>query len=357
MGRQGLPKGLGGEEVALPVRLWHVADVAEVHHGRAGVAAAMAVVRDRRGGQFDPAVVDCFLDCAGELFAELADESSWEQMVAAEPALRPVLTQAQLDDALEVIADYADLKSPYFGGHSRGVADLAVAAARRLGLDADQTRLLHRAALVHDIGRTGIPNTIWDKPGPLAAHERERVRLHSYYTERTLARPAALSELATIGALAHERLDGSGYHRGLPGAAIPIPARVLAVADVYHAMLEPRPHRDPVPQDAAARALEAEARAGRLDAGAVDAVLGTAGHRTARPVAGPAGLTTREVEVLVVLARGASNREIARHLGIAPKTVGNHIEHIYAKTGTTTRAAATLFAMQHGLLRTFEPLH
>ncbi|MGH3451207.1 MAG: HD domain-containing phosphohydrolase, partial [Haloechinothrix sp.] len=238
----------------------------------------------------------------------------------------------------------------------RGVADLAAAAARRLGMDATQVRTVRRAALVHDLGRIGVPNTIWDKAGPLTRTELERVRLQSYYTERILARPLALSELGAIAALVHERLDGSGYHRGLSATAIPMPARVLAAADTYHAMLEPRPHRTALASSDAVREMHDAVRAGRLDAAAVDAVLASAGHRLSRPPAGPAGLTTREVEVLALVARGASNRQIARMLGITTKTAGNHVEHVYAKAGVTTRTAATLFAMRHGLLRCLDPI-
>jgi DNA-binding NarL/FixJ family response regulator len=133
-------------------------------------------------------------------------------------------------------------------------------------------------------------------------------------------------------------------------------ARLLAAADSYHSMTEPRPHRPARDSAEAAAALRDEARRGRLDSSAVEAVLGSAGHRTRRSAGGPAGLTTREVEVLVLLARAASTRHIARELGIAPKTAGNHIERIYAKIGASTRGAAALFAMQHGLLRTLEPL-
>lgn len=214
-----------------------------MHHRRDGVAAAIEVVRQRSGSQFDPAIVERFCDNADELFASLPEGSAWEELLDAEPALRPALRGGQVDEALEVFADYADLKSPCFRGHSRGVADLAAAAARRLGMDTEQVRTLRRAALVHDLGRIGIPNTIWDEPGSLTPAQRERVRLTSYYTERILKRPSLPHQLAAIAALTHERLDGSGYHRGLTAAAIPMPARVLAAADSYHAMLEPRPHR------------------------------------------------------------------------------------------------------------------
>ena len=210
---------------------------------------------------------------------------------------------------------------------------------------------------MHDLGRTGVPNSIWDKPGPLTEAERERVRLHPYYTERALARPAALARLGVVAGAHHERLDGSGYHRGLGGSALPPTSRVLAAADAYHAMTEPRPHRPALEPSAAAEELRGEARAGRLDADAADAVLAAAGHRrTRRGRSSPGGLTPRELEVLVLLARGASNKEIARTLVIAEKTAANHVEHIYAKIDVSTRASAALYAMRHGLLDTLEPL-
>jgi DNA-binding NarL/FixJ family response regulator len=127
-------------------------------------------------------------------------------------------------------------------------------------------------------------------------------------------------------------------------------ARILAAADVYRAMREPRPHRDARSAADAARELRAEARDGRLDGEAVDAVLRAAGHERTRRTERPAGLTSREVEILRLLARGLLNKEIARRLGITPKTVGNHVEHIYAKIGVSSRAAAGLFATEHGLL-------
>jgi HD-GYP domain-containing protein (c-di-GMP phosphodiesterase class II) len=216
---------------------------------------------------------------------------------------------------------------------------------------------VRRAALVHDLGRTGIPNTIWDKPGPLTASEWERVRLHPYYTERALARPEALARLGVVAAAHHERLDGSGYHRTLAAASLSPAARLLAAADAYHAMTEPRPHRPALEPAAAAAELRAEVRAGRLAGDAAEAVLGAAGHRVhVRRRSAPAGLTQREVEVLVLLARGASNKEIARALVIAEKTASSHVQHIYAKLDVSSRAAASLCAMRFGLLDTLEPL-
>jgi DNA-binding CsgD family transcriptional regulator len=248
------------------------------------------------------------------------------------------------------VADFTDVKSPYTIGHSRGVADLAGEAARIWGLGGQAATLVRRAGLVHDLGRLGVPNTIWDKHGSLSHAETERVRLHPYLTERMLASSPALAPLAAVAVQHHERLDGSGYPRGLAGGAVSPEGRVLAAADFYHSRTEPRPHRLASTAEEAAAQLRAEARAGRLDDGAVTAVLAAAGHRATRRPARPAGLTTREVEVLRLVARGMSNREIAEHLVISRKTAGHHVEHIYAKTGTTNRALASLFAANHGLI-------
>ena len=213
---------------------------------------------------------------------------------------------------------------------------------------------LRRAGLIHDLGRLGVSNAIWDKPGSLTQAESERVRLHPYLTDRMLARVSVLGPSREIAARHHERLDGSGYPRGLTAASLTPSDRLLAAADAYHAMTEPRPHRAPLDPDRAVRDLRAEVITGRLDGTAVDAVLTAAGHRAPARHLQPGGLTAREVEVLGLLARGHSTKEIGRQLVVSPKTAANHVEHIYAKLGVSSRAAATLFATQHGLMGAFE---
>ncbi|MBW0092140.1 HD domain-containing protein [Pseudonocardia sp. KRD-184] len=352
---RGSPAGVGGSEIDVATRIVRLADVVEVHHRTGGVDAALEVTRRRRGSTLDPGIADAFARHGRAVLDGLPSESSWPDLLAADPAPRP-LGGSSLDAGLEAVADFVDLKSPYFAGRSRGVADLAAAAARRAGLPPGDVLVVRRAGLLQGLGRSGVPNTIWDKPGPLTDIERERVELHSYYTDRMLRRVPALGAAATVAAMAHERCDGSGYHRGLTAASLPTTARLLGAADCYHAMTETRAHRRALEPGAAAVALRAEATAGRLDPAAVEAVLGSAGHPTRRPAAGPAGLTAREVQVLELLARAATTRRIGRELGISPKTAGNHIERIYAKIGASTRAGAALFAVQHGLLRTLEPL-
>jgi DNA-binding CsgD family transcriptional regulator len=165
-----------------------------------------------------------------------------------------------------------------------------------------------------------------------------------------LQQSGALAPLAAIVVQFRERMDGSGYPRGLSGGAISRPARILAVADVYQALREPRPHRPARSADEAARFTRAEAGAGRLDPDIVEAVLSTAGHESKRRLDRPAGLTAREVDVLRLAARGLSTKEIAGRLDMSPKTAGNHIEHIYAKIGAKNRVSASLYAVEHGLL-------
>jgi DNA-binding CsgD family transcriptional regulator len=225
-----------------------------------------------------------------------------------------------------------------------------VPAHRALGWPSLSRRCLRRAGFVHGFGRLGVSNSIWNRPGPLSAGEWERVRMYPYLTERMLHQSAALAPLGEIAVQHRERLDGSGYPRGLSGGAISRPARVLGAADAYQSMREPRPHRAARSAEEAVAELRAEVRAGRLDGAAAGAVLEAAGHRLPRRRETLSGLTAREVEVLVLLARGLSNKQIAERLMITPKTADNHIEHIYAKIDASSRAATALFAVQYGLL-------
>ena len=351
----GVPAGVAGEQIALPARLFHLADVVEVYSRTGGPDAAIAVARARRGTKFDPALVDVFCAVAPKVLGAVIDGPDVHEMISADPLLQDRLTGPALDVALEAVADFTDLRSPGRAGHSRAVAALAGRAADVAGLPPAEADAVRRAGLIHDIGLHGVPATILEKPGRLTPTESERLRVQAYYTERVLGRPAALARIGAIAALTHERLDGSGYHRGLRGAALPPTARILAAADAYQAMTEPRPYRPALSAMQATTTLRADVRAGRFSADAVDAVLAAAGGVTPRRRTGPAGLTPREVEVLALIARGASTRQVARRLGISPKTAGTHVERIYLKTGATTRSTATLFAVHHGLLDSLEP--
>ena len=347
---RGWPGDLRGEAVPAAARMAQFAEFLEVAHRVGGTQSATALARRQAGKQFDPALAALVCARAEEIFGGLEAIPAWQTVIDAEPALAVELSEAQLDSALTAIANFVDLKSPFTLGHSVAVADLAGEAGHRLGLPREEALVLRRAGLVHGFGRLGVSNAIWDRPGPLSAGEWERIRMYPYLTERMLHQSAALAPLGEMAVQHRERLDGSGYPRGLSGGAISRPARVLGAADAYQSMREPRPHRPARPAGEAAAEMQAAVRAGRLDGAAVDAVLEAAGHRLPRRREAPSGLTAREIEVLILLARGMSNKQIAERLVITPKTAGNHVEHIYAKIDASNRAAAAMFAVQHGLL-------
>ena len=342
-----------GEEVPLPIRIVHVAVDATFQRWVGGVEHAARLAGERAGGGLDPQVAACLAREADEILALDPQASAWDQVLACEPGPRLTLEGEAIDRALSAMGGFADLISPYLTGHSAGVAELAAAAAARCRLDAGTVTAVRRAALVHDLGRVAIGARTWQTAGPLSAGEWEQVRLHPYQTERVISRSPFLWALAPVAGAHHERLDGSGYHRGSSAAELALPARLLAAADAFHARCEPRPHREPATPKRAAEDLGREASAGRLDPDAVTAVVEAAGERVPR-LERPAGLTEREAEVLAMLARGLQTKQVARALGISVKTADSHVQHAYRKIGVSTRAAATLFAMEHGLIASGE---
>jgi HD-GYP domain-containing protein (c-di-GMP phosphodiesterase class II) len=349
----GFPGVVSGDEIPLAMRLLHVARDISVFLSAAGPEEARAVVERRSGGAYEPRLADLAVHNFDDLLAELDETRMWEQALEVEPFPQVWIAGERVDAAFMAIAAFTNLKSPWLREHATGVAELAEAAAWRMGLPAASVTFVRRAALAHDLGRVGVSNTIWEKPGPLGFGEWERVRLHPHFSERAFAQSTALAPIGMLAGSHHERLDGSGYHRGTRGPDLDREARILAAADCYGAMREARPYRPALDEPAAAAALMAEAEAGRLDTEAVDAVLGAAGHRVPqRPRELPAGLTERELEVLLVLVRGESNQGIADDLGISPKTVGHHVQHVYQKAGVRSRGAAMLWAFEHGLVRT-----
>jgi HD-GYP domain-containing protein (c-di-GMP phosphodiesterase class II) len=351
---KGLPNRLAGDRIVVAARIVNVADLAEVYYRTGGVDAARDVVRERRGGQLDPDLADLFCAHAAALLEGLDSERVWPEVIDDEPGLARVVRGGELDQVLQAMADLVDMKSPHFAGHSRGVANLAAEAGRLSGMSDGDISTLRRAALVHDLGRLGVSNAVWERRRALDQAGLERVRLHAYLTDRMLAGVPALDAARRIAARHHERLDGSGYPAGLTGGQLSASDRLLAVADAYHAMGEPRPHRPVRDADASASALREAVKAGRLDGDAVAAVLRAAGHRVPARSSGPAGLTARELDVLRLVARGNSNKAIAAALHVSPKTVSSHVEHVYTKLGVTSRATATLFAIEHGLVGSYE---
>jgi HD-GYP domain-containing protein (c-di-GMP phosphodiesterase class II) len=346
---RGIPRGLKQEAIAPAVRIVSFAQDVIVLRAAHGREAADEKLRARAGSAYEPLLVDRFFKRADELTEGLDNIASWDAVLALEPQPIAALSDAEFDAACLAMADFADIKSPYTVGHSRAVSALAGEAARRCGLPESDVIDVTRAGLLHDIGQVGIPATIWLKPGPLTPGEWEQVRLHPYYGERVLARPHVLARLGAIVTQHHERCDGSGYHRGAQASALSPQGKILAAAEAYQGMLEARPYRAALSASAAADALRRDARAGRLDANAVDAVLAGAGHKVPVRRQLVANLTEREVDVLRQIARGQSMKEIARVLGISPKTVDNHIQNLYGKIEVKTRAGATLFAVEHGL--------
>jgi HD-GYP domain-containing protein (c-di-GMP phosphodiesterase class II) len=267
---------------------------------------------------------------------------------AAEPAPVSVVDASQLDKLCLALAIFTDLKGLHLVGHSPHVAEIASGAARIMGMDAPAVAEIHAAALLHDLGRTAVSSEVWNRAGALGPADWERVRLHSYWTERVLARCPALAGLSPVAAAHHERLDGTGYHRGASAMELRPAARVLAAADMFAAMTESRAYRPALAPTDAARELIAAAAAGRIDAGAAAAVVEAAGLPRTR-TAWPHDLTEREVEVLRLCARGLTNRQIADKLVVSARTVQHHLASIYDKTDRRTRAGAAVFAVEQGL--------
>jgi HD-GYP domain-containing protein (c-di-GMP phosphodiesterase class II) len=340
-----------GDAIPLPMRLLHVGRDISLFLSAAGPDEARAVLERRAGAAYEPRLAELAIRNFDDLLADVDEARMWEQALEAEPFPQVWIAGARVDAAFAAIAALTGLKSPWLREHSTGVAELAEAAAWRMGLPTASVTLLRRAALAHDLGRIGVSNAIWEKPGPLGFGEWERVRLHPHFSERAFAQSPALEPIGLLAGAHHERLDGSGYHRGTRGPALDQGARILAAADCYGAMREARPYRAALDAPAAEAELIREAEEGRLDPEAVDAVLAAAGHRVnQRPRELPAGLTERELEVLLVLVRGESNQQIAEDLGISAKTVGHHVQHVYQKAGVRSRAAATVWAFEHDLV-------
>ena len=302
------------------------------------------------GSQFDPGLSELLCVGSEEILGGLDSAHTWEAVIAAEPALGVRLSGTQFDAALLAVANFVDLKSPYTLGHARAVSDLAAAAGERLGLAPENVALLRRAALVHGFGRLGVSNAIWDKRGPLGAGEWERVRLQPYLTERMLHQSPSLAPSAPSRCRSGSDWTARAIRAAFPAGLSP-PRRVCWVPPTPTSRCASRvlTGRRAPPKKLPPR-LRAEVKATRLDRDSVEAVLEVAGHHVPGRREGPAGLTAREVDVLRLVARGLSSKEVASRLVISPKTARNHIEHIYVKIGSSSRVEASMFAMRHGLL-------
>jgi len=352
----GYPAHAKGDAIPLAMRVVHLSHDMEAIDRLFSPDHALDAARERRDRTYDPALVDVFVAHGRGWLDRLRTMEPWDAVLALEPEPRRVLEGESLDAALMVAADFIDLKSPYMGGHSRRCAELAVDAARVLGFAGETVDTLRRAALVHDFGITGVPNSIWDKPGSLTRTEFDRVELHPMLTEQMLRRSAALAALNAVAAAHHERCDGSGYYKRVHADAADAGACILAAADVYVGLTTERADRPPFSAADAAEELRRLASEGVLEPRASRAVLVAAGHGEpgapeGRRPQNPGGLSRREVDVLRLAAKGLTTQQIADRLYISSKTADHHIQHIYNKIGVSTRAAAALWAMQNAVLQ------
>lgn len=340
-----------GEGVSLPMRVVHVAwQVGQdsCSRGSADIAQRLQV---RSGRALDPGLAALAAADVDQLVGDLGEGDLTQQVVDAEPGEPIWLSTREIDRALTCVADFADLKSPHMIGHSRRVASVARRAARAASMTGSDVDLVGRAALVHDVGRVGVQSRLLAKAGPLSRAEREQIRLHSYFTGRVFAESPVLAPVGALGAAHHERLDGSGYHRGLEASGLSGPARLLAAANHWCSLTEGRPHRPAMTDADAATALSTHAGDGEFDRRCVDAVLTSVGQRGPRTRRAAAiALTEREIDVLRLVARERTNPAIATTLGISPKTVERHVTHIYEKVGVSSRAGAAIHALENGLL-------
>jgi HD-GYP domain-containing protein (c-di-GMP phosphodiesterase class II)/DNA-binding CsgD family transcriptional regulator len=351
----GYPAHAQGEAIPVAMRVVHLSHDMEAIERLFSADRAIDAARERRDRTYDPELADLFAGHGRDWFDRMREIEPWDAVLALEPDPHRMLNGGDLDEALTVVADFIDLKSPFMGGHSRRCAELAVDAAQVLGLPGEAVTTLRRAALVHDFGTTGVPNSIWDKPGALTRSEFDRVELHPLLTEQMLRRAPALAALNAVASAHHEKCDGSGYHRRVRADIDDLGARVLAATEIYVGLTTERADRPPFTGADAAAELRRLSADGALEPRACRAVLVAAGHGEPkapprRRRTGPGGLTGREVDVLRLAARGLTTREIADRLVISPKTADHHIQHIYGKIGVSTRAAAALWAIEHTVM-------
>lgn len=271
----GHPDGLKKDEIPLLARICGLAQTMEVFYSTFGPERAEDVARSRRKKWFDPALVDAFL-------AEAREGRIWESLdrrdlTLAVSCLEPTdriqtATPELLDLTALAFARIIDAKSPFTYEHSEGVARIAVTITEYMGSPASEVQDQRRAGLLHDVGKLGVSNSILDKPGKLTDAEFAQVKKHPGLTYSTLVRVAPFRSIADLAASHHERLDGSGYHQGVTGKNLDLPARILAVADVYDALTQDRPYRPPMPMEKVLAILNAESANKKLCAGCVGAL-------------------------------------------------------------------------------------
>jgi HD-GYP domain-containing protein (c-di-GMP phosphodiesterase class II) len=340
--------GAAGSDIPLAGRVITLARGVELARRAGGQSAAEAVAQARGGTEFDPELCDLFLSCAPEILGGLDGATGWDVFLDSEPGAALTVDPEDVVTIAEAFADFADQKSGWFLGHSRRVSALATAAAGSVGLDQNQQDEVTIASLLHDVGCTAVPNGIWDKPGELSPHERQLAESHSYHTDSVLKMSSTFAGVAAIAAAAHERADGSGYHRA--HHAVDAPGALLASADVYDALVSDRPWRPAFSPDNAVAEIQRMCADGALHPECAAAVLSVARGGETVEVKYPDGLTNREVDVIKLLVTGSATKTIAGRLSISPKTADKHIQSVYDKTKARGRAPVALYALRHGLM-------
>ncbi len=270
----GYPERLRGEAIPLLGRILAVAQHLDVFGTEHGMSRAMEVLKERSGRWFDPALVRVAqsLNKRGKLKGVLDGEDHEKRVIDANPGPVQPMSEDEIDNVCEAFADVVDAKSSFTYTHSLGVTRVAQVITRELGFSAERSKLMYRAALLHDLGKLTVPNTILDKPSRLTSDEWAVVRSHVSHSEEILKRIPAFTELATIAGAHHERLDGSGYPRGLQGEDLNLDARVIALADVFGSLTETRPYRDDFGMEEVIRMVRKDAGS-KLDGDCVDALL------------------------------------------------------------------------------------
>lgn len=246
----GKPHGVAGEEIPLFSRIALLAQVIDIFHVSGGPRSALNEITRRRGDWFDPSLVDAFVSLSQrhDIWTELGSADLEALVLAAEPGQQAIMADDDyLDDIAAGFAKVIDAKSPYTSGHSDRVALFTDLIAEEMGVNAEDRRLLKRAALLHDIGKLGVSNSVLDKPGKLDDDEWMQMKRHSEFSQRILSRIDAFSDAALIGGAHHERLDGKGYPRGLTASEIPMEVRIVSTADVFDALTADRPYRAAMP--------------------------------------------------------------------------------------------------------------
>jgi putative nucleotidyltransferase with HDIG domain len=346
---KGIPAHLKGNAVRPEVRLVNLCDDIALMVPLWGAKETLRVVVQRAGGAYDPKMAEAFVTNAGALVPLLDTTAARQKALDLEPGVPHALDAREIEEACLVIGDFSDLRLPHAISHSRSVASLAEAAASRLGLPAQLGSEIRLAALLHDIGYAAVP--VRARGGHVDRRGADGdVKLHPYHGEQIVGRVSALRGVADLLGRHHEATDGTGYFRGLNAHTLSAGARILAASEFYQTALEGRFALPPLDAAGAAAALRGEIGAGRIDAEAAKAVLAAAGHKVAvKKTEHLAGLTNRELDILRLAAAGLTIKAIGQRLGIAPKTVDNHLQSLYAKIEVKTRAGATLFAIEHGL--------